>query len=159
MTQRVELATVRDRLAVDELVTEYAVAVDEGDWEGFRGLFAPGGRADHRAAGGIEGSAGEVAGRLAESLTAFPVRQHLIVNRLVRFGVRELDTGDTAHVRADYLSSMGSGDRDGGGAAAPDVVCGGRYAFAVVRTEDGWRLSEVVVRELWRRLPGGGLPM
>ncbi|CAL9597787.1 nuclear transport factor 2 family protein [Streptomyces sp. enrichment culture] len=159
MTQRVELATVRDRLAVDALVTEYAVAVDDGDWEGFRGLFAPGGRADHRAAGGIEGSAGEVADWLAESLSGFPVRQHLIVNRLVRFGVRELDTGDTAGVRADYISPLGGGARDGGGAAPPDVVCGGRYTFALVRTEDGWRLSEVVVRETWRRLPSPGLPV
>ncbi|MBB4899969.1 hypothetical protein FHS37_004030 [Streptomyces griseostramineus] len=31
---------------------------------------------------------------------------------------------------------------------------GGRCAFAVLRTDDGWRLSEVVVREKWRRLPG-----
>lgn len=54
MTQRVELATVRDRLAVDELITEYAVAVDDGDWEAYRGLFAPEGRADYRSAGGIE---------------------------------------------------------------------------------------------------------
>ena len=36
MTQRVELATVMDRLAVDGLVTEYAVAVDDGDWEAYR---------------------------------------------------------------------------------------------------------------------------
>jgi hypothetical protein len=58
MTQRVELATVMDRLAVDGLVTEYAVAVDDGDWEAYRGLFAPDGRADYRSAGGIEGDAG-----------------------------------------------------------------------------------------------------
>lgn len=154
MTQRVELATVRDRLAVDALVTEYAVAVDDGDWEGYRGLFVPGGRADYRSAGGIEGDATAVADWLARSLTVFPVRQHLIVNRRVRFGVREQDTGDTAHVQADYLNPMGGGGGDGEGAASPDFLCGGRYAFATVRTEDGWRLTEVVVREKWRRLPG-----
>ncbi|GAA2527940.1 hypothetical protein GCM10010398_10890 [Streptomyces fimbriatus] len=153
MTQRVELATVRDRLAVDGLVTEYAVAVDDGDWEAYRGLFTAKGRADYRSAGGIEGSAGEVAGWLAEHLEGFPVRQHLIVNRRVRFGVREQDTGDTAQVQADYVSPMGRTGQDGG-PAAPDFVCGGRYAFAVLRTDDGWRLSEVVVREKWRSLPG-----
>jgi hypothetical protein len=57
MTQRVELATVRDRLAVDGLVTDYAVAVDDGGWEAYRGLFAPRGRADYRSAGGIGGEA------------------------------------------------------------------------------------------------------
>lgn len=58
MTQRVELATVRDRLDLDGLVTEYAMAVDDGDWAAYRRLFTPDGRADYRAAGGIEGTPG-----------------------------------------------------------------------------------------------------
>ncbi|MDN0200314.1 nuclear transport factor 2 family protein [Streptomyces sp. S.PNR 29] len=152
MTQRVELATVRDRLAVDELITDYAVAVDDGDWEAYRKLFAPDGRADYRSAGGIEGDAGKVAAWLADNLRLFPVRQHLIVNRRVRFGLWEQDTGDTAQVQADYVNPMGFVGRDGGGPAAPDLVCGGRYAFGLLRTGDGWRLSEVVVREKWRHI-------
>jgi hypothetical protein len=80
------------------------------------------------------------------------VRQHLIVNRRVRFGVWEQDTGDTAQVQADYVSPMGRTGQDGA-FAAPDFVCGGRCAFAMLRTDDGWRLSEVVVREKWRRPP------
>ncbi|MGK5693741.1 nuclear transport factor 2 family protein [Streptomyces sp. URMC 128] len=147
MTQRVELATVRDRLAVDGLITDYAVAVDDGDWEGYRGLFVPQGRADYRSAGGIEGEATAVAAWLAESMRLFPMRQHLIVNRRVRFGVWEQDTGDTAQVQADYINPMTTEGH------APDFVCGGRYSFALRRTIDGWRLTEVVVREKWRRLP------
>jgi hypothetical protein len=145
MTQRVELANVMDRLAVDGLITDYAVAVDDGDWETYRKLFTHDGRADYRSAGGIEGHARDVAVWLADSLGIFPVRQHLIVNRRVRFEVLERDTGDTARVQADYINPMGS--------AAPDLVCGGRYAFSLVRTDDGWRLREVIVREKWRRLP------
>ncbi|MFI5687003.1 nuclear transport factor 2 family protein [Streptomyces sp. NPDC051636] len=158
MTQRVELATVMDRLAVDGLVTDYAVAVDDGDWVGYRGLFTADGRADYRSAGGIEGDAGQVAGWLAESLGLFAMRQHLIVNRRVTFGVLDQDTGDTARVQADYVNPMRSaagadaGDGDGG-STVPDLVCGGRYSFALLRTADGWRLREVVVQEKWRRLP------
>lgn len=147
MTQRVELATVRDRLAVDELITEYAVAVDDGDWEAYRGLFAPEGRADYRSAGGIEGEATSVASWLAESMRLFTMRQHLIVNRRVRFGIWEQDTGDTAQVQADYVNPMATAG------PTPDFVCGGRYAFTLLRTGDGWRLSAVVVQEKWRRLP------
>ncbi|MDG5803525.1 hypothetical protein CTU88_09550 [Streptomyces sp. JV178] len=154
MTQRVELATVMDRLAVDGLITEYAVAVDDGDWTAYRGLFAPGGRADYRSAGGIEGDAAQVAGWLARSMELFPMRQHLIVNRRVRFGYLEHDTGDTAEVQADYINPMRFAGHDGG-STAPDFVCGGRYTFGLVRTDDGWRLSEVVVREKWRRAPEG----
>jgi len=152
MTQRVELATVMDRLAVDEVVTDYAAAVDDGDWEAYRKLFTPEGRADYRSAGGIEGSAGKVASWLAESMRLFPMRQHLIVNRRVRFETLDQDTGDTARVRADYVNPMRF-TADGAGSATPDFVCGGRYAFALLRTHDGWRLTEVVVEEKWRRLP------
>ncbi|WP_340383661.1 nuclear transport factor 2 family protein [Streptomyces sp. SS7] len=154
MTQRVELATVMDRLAVDELVTAYAVAVDDGDWAAYRELFTPDGRADYRSAGGIEGDVDGVATWLAESLGLFAMRQHLIVNRRVRFGVLEQDTGDTARVGADYVNPMrlaGHGDESHGG--PPDFVCGGRYSFGLLRTHDGWRLREVVVEEKWRRLP------
>jgi hypothetical protein len=30
-------------------------------------------------------------------------------------------------------------------------VCGGRYAFTLLRTDDGWRVREVIVQEKWRR--------
>jgi 3-phenylpropionate/cinnamic acid dioxygenase small subunit len=149
MTQRVELATVMDRLAVDEVITEYAVAVDDGDWEAYRKLFTPDGRADYRSAGGIEGDAAEITSWLTQSLRLFSMRQHLIVNRQVRFGLLEQDTGDTARVRADYINPMRFADQDGG-STAPDFVCGGRYTFDLFRTADGWRLREVVVQEKWR---------
>jgi hypothetical protein len=148
MTQRVELATVRDRLAVDDLITDYAVAVGDGDWTAYRSLFAPPGRADYRAAGGIEGEAEEVAEWLAGRRGGFAVGQHLVVNRQVRFGVREQDTGDTARVRADYVSPVVPAGDD-----TPVRMCGGRYVFALLRTPDGWRLSEVVAEERWRHVP------
>jgi hypothetical protein len=152
MTQRMELATVMDRLAVDGLVTEYAVAVDDGDWEAYRRLFTTDGRADYRSAGGIEGDAGQVAGWLEETMRLFPMRQHLIVNRRLRFGVLDQDVGDTARVRADYVNPMRFAGGDGG-SSEPDFVCGGRYAFGLLRTDEGWRLREVVVQEKWRRTP------
>ncbi len=155
MTQRVELAAVMDRLAVDGLITDYAVAVDDGDWTAYRQLFTADGRADYRSAGGIEGEAVSVASWLADTMRSFAMRQHLIVNRRVRFGVLDQDTGDTAQVQADYVNPMRLvGERDGGPAEAPDFVCGGRYSFGLLRTPDGWRVREVVVREKWRRLPG-----
>ncbi|MFI2435161.1 nuclear transport factor 2 family protein [Streptomyces sp. NPDC018693] len=151
MTQRVELATVMDRLAVDGLITDYAVAVDDGDWTAYRDLFTSDGRADYRSAGGIEGHAGDVADWLADTLRRFAMRQHLIVNRRLRFGILEQDTGDTARVQADYVNPMRLAGGDG--ASPPDFVCGGRYAFALLRTPDGWRVHQVVVQEKWRRLP------
>lgn len=153
MTQRVELAAVMDRLAVDGLITDYAVAVDDGDWAAYRELFTSDGRADYRSAGGIEGEVGKVAAWLEESMRLFSMRQHLIVNRRLRFGVLEQDRGDTARVQADYVNPMRLA-AGGASATAPDFVCGGRYTFELLRTEDGWRVREVVVQEKWRRQPG-----
>lgn len=157
MTQRVDLAGVMDRLAIDELVTGYAIAVDDGDWDAYRALFAPGGRADYASAGGIEGPAGEVADWLAETMKLFPVRQHLIVNRLIRIADLAGSPGDTAEVRADFLNPMrlaGEEPDDGGPpVTAPNFVAAGRYTFAVTRTvRSGWRLSRVTVHEKWRHM-------
>ncbi|MEU6980994.1 MULTISPECIES: nuclear transport factor 2 family protein [unclassified Streptomyces] len=145
MTQRVDLATVMDRLAIDDLITGYAVAVDDSDWAAYRALFTPDGRADYSGSGGIEGPAAEVADWLAETMLLFPVRQHLIVNRRVRIQDLGGYPGDTATVRADYLNPMRfeSGE---------DFVCGGRYTFTLRRTGGGWLLRSVVVEEKWRRV-------
>ncbi|MET9802903.1 nuclear transport factor 2 family protein [Streptomyces sp. NPDC006368] len=147
MTQRVDLATVMDRLTIDELITGYAVAVDDADWTAYRELFTGDGRVDHRGAGGIAGAAGEVADWLAETSHRSPVRQHLIANRQVRIEDLGGYPGDSAEVLADYLHAarLESGD---------DVLAGGRYTFALSRTEGGWRLRSVVALEKWRRATG-----
>ncbi|GGT42166.1 hypothetical protein GCM10014713_39790 [Streptomyces purpureus] len=149
MTQRVDLATVMDRLAIDEVITGYAVAVDDADWPAYRALFTQDGRADYRGSGGIEGAAGDIADWLAETMRLFPVRQHLIVNRRVRIQDLGGYPGDSAEVLADYVNPMRleSGD---------DFVCGGRYTFTLLRTDAGWRLRSVAVHEKWRR--SGGPP-
>ncbi|MET4922361.1 nuclear transport factor 2 family protein [Streptomyces sp. PSRA5] len=147
MTQRVDLATVMDQLAIDEVISGYAMAVDDSDWPGFLALFTPDGRADHRAAGGIEGSAAEVADWLAGVLGRFPVRQHLIGNRRLSFQDLGGYPGDRAEVRADCLSTMfpESGE---------ETAAIGRYTFGLSRTDDGWRLHSVVARERARRGAG-----
>ncbi|WP_242575447.1 nuclear transport factor 2 family protein [Streptomyces sp. NP-1717] len=145
MTQRVDLATVMDRLAIDEVISGYAMAVDDSDWPGFLALYTPDGRADHRAAGGIEGSAAEVADWLAGVLGGSPVRQHLIGNRRVTFQDADGFPADRAEVRADCLTTLfpESGDA---------VSAVSRCVFGLSRTDDGWRLHRVVVRE---RAPRG----
>ncbi|MEW1723471.1 nuclear transport factor 2 family protein [Streptomyces sp. NPDC093109] len=143
MTQRVDLATVMDRLAIDEVVTGYAVAVDDADWPAYRALFTPDGRADYTGAGGIEGPAAEVGDWLAGMLRPYRVRQHLIVNRRLRIEDLGGYPGDRAELRAEYLSPL----RDDSG---EDLVCGGGFTFGLVRGNGGWLLRTVVAREKWR---------
>ncbi|MER5769303.1 nuclear transport factor 2 family protein [Streptomyces sp. NPDC001985] len=147
MTQRVDLATVMDRLAIDDLVTRYAVAVDDADWDGYRALFTPDGRVDYRDSGGIEAPAAAGADWLAKAMGTFPVRQHLIVNRRLRLQDLGGYPGDGADVQADYLAVLRTDTGE-------ELSSGGRYAIAAVRTDDGWRLNGVVSREKWRRAAG-----
>ncbi|MEE1768238.1 nuclear transport factor 2 family protein [Streptomyces sp. JV185] len=156
MTQRVDLATVMDRLSIDAVITGYATAVDDGEWTDYRALFTADGRADYRTAGGVEGPVHEVARWLEETMRHFPVRQHLIVNR--RIDLQDLGgyPGDRAEVRADYLNPMRlESAAAGAGAAearatAPNFVAAGRYAFTLSRTDSGWRIRTVTVHEKWR---------
>ncbi|WP_430480114.1 nuclear transport factor 2 family protein [Streptomyces sp. P11-1] len=157
MTQRVALATVMDRLAIDDVITGYAATVDDGDWSAYEALFTPDGRADYTGAGGVEGPAGEIARWLTGTMRLFPVRQHLIVNR--RIDLEDLGgyPGDRARVRADYLNPMRLAREDEppeSGDTSPDFVSGGRYVFELDRTEPGWRIRTVTVHEKWRRTPG-----
>jgi hypothetical protein len=155
MTQRVELSTVLDRIAIDAVITSYAVAVDDADWTAYEALFTPDGRADYRTAGGIEGPAAEVARWLAETMRLVPIRQQLIVNRRLQLENLDGDTGDSGQLQADYINPMRLDDdaRSGesGPSTEPNFVSGGRYAFSLRRVDSGWRLREVVVHEKWRR--------
>ncbi|WP_119293725.1 nuclear transport factor 2 family protein [Streptomyces sp. YIM 130001] len=148
MTQRVDLATVMDRLAIDALITDYARSVDDAAWSAYRGLFSPDGRADYRSAGGIEGTADEVADWLAQNLRIFTMRQHLVVNRRLRFNLTDGAVGDDARLEADYFNPM----RTGSAGSAPDFECGGRYLFGLRRDDAGWRIALVEVHEKWRRI-------
>ena len=72
-------------------------------------------------------------------------------------GVRGGETVERAvrlagELRIPLIGEMDTSGHDGG-STAPDFVCGGRYAFGLVRTHLGWRLREVVVQEKWRRTP------
>ncbi|MFJ1884319.1 nuclear transport factor 2 family protein [Streptomyces sp. NPDC088137] len=163
MTQRVDLATMMDRLAIDAVITGYAVAVDDGEWADYRALFTADGRADYTGAGGVEGPVHEVAEWLARAMRLFPVRQHLVVNRRIEFQDRGGYPGDLAEVWADYLNPMRLATAPDGAsgsevtATAPNFVSGGRYAFSLSRTDGGWRIRTVTVHEKWRG-PAGPSP-
>ncbi|MFD7900053.1 nuclear transport factor 2 family protein [Streptomyces sp. NPDC059743] len=145
MTQRVDLATVMGRLAIDEVITNYAVAVDDADWPSYRALFTPDGRADYTAAGGIEGSAAEVADWLAGTLRPYSMHQLLIVNRRLRIQGSDGYLGDLAELRADYLSPRRH-------ESGEELMSGGRCSFGLLRDDTGWLLRTVAVHEKWRRV-------
>lgn len=55
-----EPARVADHLAIQDLATAYAHAVDDGDWPRWEALFTPDALIDYTAAGGIAGTPAEI---------------------------------------------------------------------------------------------------
>jgi hypothetical protein len=134
-------ADVADRIAIDDLLTRYTMAVDDGNWDQLDTVFTPDAVIDYTSAGGIRGTRDEIKAWLADVLTAFPVRQHMICNKRV-----VLD-GDTATVRAYFFNPMMLAVRDGPPRPAPG---GGYYNHRLVRTAEGWRSVELIEEEVWR---------
>lgn len=137
--------TISDRLEIDDLLTTYTMAVDEGDWDALDRVFTPDAYLDYSATGGTAGPFGEVKAWLAETLPMFSAMQHLITQKRV-----EID-GDRAHVRAYFFNPMFL-EREDGSRWHLDV--GGVYVHSLVRTAEGWRSARLVEELLWDRSSG-----
>jgi len=145
MTDRYSLREVADRIEIDDLLTRYAMAIDDGDWDALDSVFMPEATIDYTSAGGIRGTFPEVKAWLEKALAPFPVRQHVIANK------RVVIDGDRATVRAYFFNPMLLNLADGSRRSAPG---GGYYNHRLVRTPEGWRSEELVEDEVWR----DGLP-
>ena len=143
------LAEISDRLEIQQLLTDYATAIDQRRFDDLDRIFTPDAHIDYRAMGGIEGSYPQVKAWLAEVLPIFPAYCHLNANVDIRLA------GDTATSRTMCLNPMklpgGPGGPGGpvgpGGPGGP----GGQVLFLAlwyddefVRTPDGWRLTRRV---------------
>jgi 3-phenylpropionate/cinnamic acid dioxygenase small subunit len=121
-----------DRIAIDDLLTRYATAVDTRDWDLWESCFSPDATIDYTAFGGIAGSVRTVRAWLAEVMPRFEMSQHLVVNREVTI------EGDTARSRAAFFNPMALATPEG----RVLFFDGGYYLDRLVRTPAGWRIYE-----------------
>jgi hypothetical protein len=126
-------AELADRLAITDLVSHLGLWLDEKRFDDARSVLVedvsvstPGGQAQ-----GIERVVAQ-ASRNHEDDT-----QHAITNVLI-----DVD-GDRATVGANLVVTFA---RDG----ARIATHGERYRFQAVRTPEGWRLSRIEVKPVWR---------
>ena len=75
-----DLTEISDRLEIEKLVTDYANAVDDRNFEKFNELFTSDAFIDYTAVGGISGNLPEIITYLHKALEPFPNYQHLISN-------------------------------------------------------------------------------
>jgi 3-phenylpropionate/cinnamic acid dioxygenase small subunit len=122
-----------DRLEIQDLFTRYCFAIDDRDWDALDALFTPDAKIDYTATGGAAGPLGEIKLWLAEALGGCGMSQHMVALPLLTID------GDTAKSRMILFNPMMMGDGQGN---ETTFFVGVWYHDKLVRTADGWRISE-----------------
>ncbi|MFI7420802.1 nuclear transport factor 2 family protein [Nonomuraea sp. NPDC049684] len=139
-----DVQEIADRLEITDLLARYSRAVDSGEWDLLDEVFSPEAVIDYRSAGGIRGGPAEVKSWLAEVLTHWPGRLHLIG------AARIVLTGDEARISAPFTDTLAP-TRDMAAADTKGFLHGGGwYHHRMLRTSDGWRSQELVEEQCWR---------
>lgn len=139
------LAEISDRLEIQQLLVDYATAIDQRRFDDLDRIFTPDAYIDYRAMGGIDGPFPQVKAWLAEVLPNFPAYCHLNGNFDIRLA------GDTATGRTMCLNPMKLSDgprgperSDSGDQGSQILFCALWYDDEFIRTADGWRLTRRV---------------
>lgn len=133
--QTMSLQEISDRFRIADLLTRYTVAIDTKDYALLDSCFTPDAHLDYTSAGGIAGDYPKVREWLEKALAPFPMTVHYLSNSVV-----ELD-GDSATARTAVQNPMGSANEDG---SLHIFTVGAYYNDKLVRTDDGWRITERV---------------
>lgn len=128
------LQQVSDRLEIEDLITDYADAIDRQDFDLLDDIFTEDAHIDYSEMGGAVGPYPEVKAFLQEALPAFTNTQHMIANYQIR-----LD-GDKATGRIMCFNPMEL--NSGEGPAIPVFFLGLWYIDEYVRTDQGWRIAK-----------------
>ena len=128
-----------DRLAIQDLMTLYAMAVDGRDWRLYRSVFTPDAVIDYSDAGGFAADVDTTLEWLPDSLSHYAGLQHNMTSQIA-----EVD-GDEAHSCTYFLAfhTIASEGRE------TLLTMGGHYRDSLTRTPDGWRISHRVLRGVW----------
>lgn len=129
------LQEISDRLEIQQLMTDYATALDEYDIDRMDEIFTPDAYIDYRAMGGIDGRYPEIREWLKASLKNFSNYYHMIANISIKID------GDTATSKIVCFNPMGVPMPDG---STQMMFLGLWYRDKHVRTAKGWRIAERV---------------
>ncbi len=140
-----DLQQISDRLEIQDVLTRYTRAIDEGEWDQLDTVFTPDAQIDYTESGGIAGSYDEAKKWLGETLPAFFTAT---LHTIGQVSIEYTDSGNQAQVVAyfDNPMLMRSGEGE------PKVVeVGGKYHHTMVRTPDGWRSRKLHEQLVWKR--------
>jgi hypothetical protein len=124
---------ISDRMELNQLVIDYANAIDLRDFDRLDRIFTPDAYIDYRAMGGIDGPYPKVKAWLPEALKVFPAYMHMVGN--CSFDI----SGETASGRVACFNPMVLPDM---GTGSQTMFLGLWYLDKYRRTANGWRITE-----------------
>ena len=136
---------VADRLAIEDLATSYAYAVDDRDWVRWEALFTVDGLVDYTRAGGIAGTPAEVAAWMPRAMSVFTFCLHTTSTHEVRFVDPDCAVGRVHVFNRNGVQWDGRAELFAVGAVYDDVY---------VRTAEVWRISRRIEHTTY--VAGGG---
>lgn len=143
------LQEMSDRLDIQDLITRYAYAIDEQDWNALDRVFTPDAVIDYTDLGGAKGSLSETKAYLAQAMPTFPAFQHLSTTTRI-----DID-GDKARTKTILFNPMVM-NHEG---EERVFFIGLWYNDELVRTADGWRIKHRREQKCWSfNAPPGLLP-
>lgn len=128
------LEQISDRLEIEDLITEYADAIDTCELDRLDQVFTLDAHIDYSAMGGAVGSYPEVKAFLVQALPAFKNTQHLIANYQIKL------SGATATGKIMCFNPMEFESSDA--APLPVFFLGLWYLDEYVKTPEGWRINK-----------------
>jgi hypothetical protein len=134
------LAELEDRLAITDVLYQYATGLDNRDWDLLRDCFTEDGVADFLEFGGVNEGQEAIVELCSGVLAGLDSNQHLIGNPRVK-----LD-GDRAEAVC-YFQAQHFMVSPGGGNT---YLVGGRYEDRLRRTSDGWRIEHRTLHCTWQ---------
>jgi 3-phenylpropionate/cinnamic acid dioxygenase small subunit len=135
-----DLQALADRLDIEDVLTRYAWALDSKQFEELDRVFTPDAHVDYTSSGGEAGAYPDVKAWLAKVLPHFPAYQHLVTNKQITID------GDHATSRSEFYNPMVMAQRDG---TTSIFFVGGEYHDQLVRTPDGWRITDRLEKSIW----------
>jgi 3-phenylpropionate/cinnamic acid dioxygenase small subunit len=133
---------LQDRLDIEKAMRHYAIGLDERRWEEWDLAFAPEAAIDFTPMGGKRETPDQMRERLSRPDPAWLFAQHPLFNTVI-----ELD-GDTATAFSHF--QMETGRRSDVEGEIVRVTGGGSYEDTLIRTADGWRITERKVFMKWK---------
>jgi len=132
------LQEISDKLEIQQLMVDYAEALDTLQIDKMDDVFTPDAYIDYRAMGGIDGTYPEVREWLKASLKNFSNYYHMIGNVSIKVD------GDKATSKIVCFNPMGVPMPDG---STQMMFLGLWYLDEHVRTPQGWRIAKRVEQE------------